>query len=93
MQENPPPTLDMTPDGEFRAAPARLGWGMRVFLVAFSVSLVTGLIAVVVLSLYVALLLIPLAIGLTACAYVAQRWRAWRAGAASVGGEHGGFGA
>jgi hypothetical protein len=91
MQDHPPPTLDMTPDGDFRAAPARLGWRMRVFLVAFGVSLVTGLIAVVVLSLYLALLLIPVAIGLTAFAYVAQKWRAWRAG--SVRGEHGGFGA
>jgi hypothetical protein len=93
MHDYPPPILDMTPDGAFRAAPARLGWGMRVFLVALGVSVVTGLIAVVVLLLYVAVLLIPIALGLAAFAYLSDRWRAWRAGAGSVGGERGGFGA
>ena len=91
MQEQHGPLLDMTPDGTFRAAPVRLGWPLRVFLVALGVSFVAGIIASVALLIYAALLLLPVAVGLAVFGYCSARWRAWRA-ADSVRGQGGRFG-
>lgn len=80
VQDHSPPTLDMMPDGQFRAAPPRLGWPARVFLVALGVSFVAGIVASVALLIYVALLLVPVALALAAYGYFSMRVQAWRAG-------------
>ena len=55
-----PPTLDMTPDGEFRPAPRPngivLGWKSRVLIAALGVSFVLGIVASAALLLPLVLL-------------------------------------
>jgi predicted branched-subunit amino acid permease len=80
MQFRQPPLLDMTPQGEFRTPGFRLGWPMRVGLVAMGVSLVAGVVAMGALLIYLALILIPVAIVAGAVAYVALRLQVRRAG-------------
>ncbi len=75
MDRRFPKTIDMTPEGEFRspmATPA-ISWPARVGLVALGVSLVTGLVASLALLAYLALLLLPIAIGAGLVAYLALR--------------------
>ncbi len=74
----------MTPDGEFRAARFqaggfRLPWPTKVFLAAIAVSLVAGVVASFALLIYLALLLIPVALVVGAVGYVALRVQAFRA--------------
>jgi hypothetical protein len=80
MKQSQGPVLDMTPEGDFRPTGLRLPWPTRVFLVAIGVSFVAGLIASAALLIYVALLLIPVALGLAAFGYSSYRLQAWRAG-------------
>ncbi len=73
----------MTPDGEFRqpqfhAGGFRLPWPTKLFLVALGVSLVAGVVASFALLIYLALLLIPVALAVGAVGYVALRVQALR---------------
>jgi TctA family transporter len=69
----------MMPDGQFREVSPRLGWPARVFLMALGVSFVAGIVASVALLIYVALLLLPVALALAAYGYFSIRLQAWRA--------------
>ena len=70
---NGPPTLDMTPDGEFRPAPRPmppvLGWKARLILIALGSSFVLGIVAS-------AALLLPVVLAAAVYFYVALRLRA-----------------
>jgi hypothetical protein len=70
---NFPPTLDMTPEGEFRAVPRPsapvLGWKARLLLVALGSSFVLGVVAS-------AALLLPVLLAAAVYGYVALRLRA-----------------
>jgi len=70
----------MTPQGEFRAPAFRLSWPMRIGLVALGVSFVAGIVASFALLIYLALILIPVALAAGAVAYVAIRLQLWRSG-------------
>ncbi len=74
---DPRPTLDMTPDGQFRgptAAPA----SVKLLRYAVVAAVLAGSLALAALVLWAALLLIPLAIGAALVAYGAFKWRMWR---------------
>lgn len=82
-----PRIIDMTPDGAFREPP-RPKLSTRVLGIAILVAVVAGAIVVAALALYVALALIPVVLGAAAVAYLAYRYRLWRARRASFGGPH-----
>ena len=84
MNTSQPPLLDMTPEGEFRAPAFRLSWPMRVGLVALGVSFVAGVVATVMIVIFLALSAVPLMLGAAAIAYAAFRLQARRGGGALV---------
>ncbi len=71
--------LDMTPDGQFRQ-PARPPLSARVLAVALAVLAISAALAIGALALWLALILVPVALGAAAVAWLAWRYRLWRAG-------------
>lgn len=71
------PTLDMTPEGEFRTPPPT-PWATKLLRYAIVVAVLAGLFAVAALVLWAALIMIPIAIGAALVAYGAFRWRMWQ---------------
>ena len=77
------PLLDMTPDGGFRDAPGTSPV-TRLMRVAVMVAVVAAALAVAAFALWLALILVPVALGAAAIAWLAFRWRLWRYSAASA---------
>jgi uncharacterized membrane protein len=73
------PVLDMTPDGRFRAPPARSGPLAQIGLIAFAVAVIAGGLAIAALALWFALAIIPVAIAAALVAYAIFRFQLWRA--------------
>ena len=76
------PVLDMTPDGQFVDAPPTPGmppFGVRVMGISILVAVLAGFAAIALLALWLALQLIPIAIGAGLIAYGVFRFQAWRA--------------
>ena len=73
--------LDMTPDGRFRG-PSRPPLSTRVLGIALAVTAIAAALALGALALWFALVLIPVALGAAAVAWLAWRYRLWRAGRA-----------
>jgi hypothetical protein len=71
-------TIDMSPDGTIRSTGLRLSWPMRIGLVALAVSFVAGAVAVGAIMLYLAVILIPVALIAAGIAYVSLRVQMWR---------------
>lgn len=71
--------IDMGPDGSFREV-GKPSLATRIFFWAVVVATVVGSIVVAALALWVALALIPLALGAAVIAYLAFRFQLWRAG-------------
>ncbi|HLB97738.1 MAG TPA: hypothetical protein VJK90_08750 [Acetobacteraceae bacterium] len=69
----------MRPDGGFRE-PAKPPLAARIFFWAILVATITGAVVIAALALWVALALIPLAIGAAIVAYLAFRFQLWRSG-------------
>jgi hypothetical protein len=83
MRDRMPVTIDMTPAGEFvRPAPKpalSLGkWPLRIGIAATVVALIAGAVTVAALFLWVASLLLPVALVAGAIAYGAFRFQALR---------------
>jgi hypothetical protein len=79
-----PRTLDMTPDGEFVApyVPEPRGpgvWAVRLGLAAAVVAAIAGAVVVAALMLWVASVMIPVALIAGVVAYAAFRFQVWRA--------------
>jgi uncharacterized RDD family membrane protein YckC len=72
------PTLDMTPEGEFRTPP-KPSWAQRVLAGAIVVAVLSTMLVIAALALWFALFLIPVALGAALVAYLAYRWRIWQA--------------
>jgi hypothetical protein len=72
------PTLDMTPEGEFRTPPQPT-WAQRILRAAIVVAVLAAGLAIAALALWFALILIPIALGAALVAYLAFRWRIWQA--------------
>jgi len=75
------PVIDVTVDGRF-VDPARPASALtaKVFGVAVLVAVLAGTAAMALLALWLALQLIPIAIGAALVAYGVFRYRLWRAG-------------
>lgn len=79
MRERLPQTLDMTPQGEFVTRPAGGGWPLRLGLGAAIVAAVAGGLALAAVFLWLASVLIPVALVAGLVAYLAFRYQMWRA--------------
>ena len=78
-----PETIDMTPDGKIgdggRTGPAlRLSWPMRVAAAGVVVAVLAGFAASAVILLWLASILIPIAVVAGLVAYAAFRFQVWR---------------
>ncbi len=80
MVENPRPRIiDMTTQGEFVVPPAaRASWPLRLGVGAALVAAIAGGLAVAALFLWVASILIPVALVAGLVAYAAFRFQMWR---------------
>ena len=78
IHDKEPPLLEMTPDGRFYE-PSRTPLIGRIGRVAFVVAVLCGILASIALTIYIALLLIPIALGAGLIAYAAFRYQMWRA--------------
>jgi hypothetical protein len=78
MNRRPPPELDMTVDGEF-VSPPKVPISSRILLWAIVIAIVAGALSLAALALWVALLILPVALGAAGVAWVVFRYRVWRA--------------
>jgi len=80
-----PPELDMTIEGDFRT-PGRPPLLNRILLWAVIVAVVAGGLVFAALALWLALIILPVAIGAAVIAWAIWRYQVWRAGG-SIGGS------
>ena len=78
MNQRVPPELDMTINGDF-VAPARPPITSRILMWAIVVAVLAGAISLAALALWVALLILPVALGAAVVAWGILRYRVWRA--------------
>ena len=77
MSDRVPPEIDMLPDGSFR--PTQPPIAARLFRWAVVIAALAGALALAFVALWLALLLIPVAIGAGLIAWLAFRYQVWRA--------------
>ena len=78
MSDRVPPELDMLSDGSFRTPP-RPPILTRVFIWAAVVAVIAGGLALAAFALWLALLLVPVALAAGGIAWLAFRFQLWRA--------------
>lgn len=78
MDQRRPPELDMTINGEF-VSPPKVPISSRILMWAMVIALLAGALSLAAFALWVALLILPVALGAAAVAWVMFRYRAWRA--------------
>lgn len=78
MAYDPQRELDMTPDGEFRAA-KRSPLSAKIIAYAVVVAVMAGAFAMAALALWVALALIPVVFAAVLVIVLTMRFRMWRA--------------
>ena len=78
MRSRLPTTLDMTPKGEFVAPVPASTWPLRVGLGAALIAAVAGGLALAAVFLWVASVLVPIALVAGLIAYAAFRFQMWR---------------
>ena len=85
MNTHRPPDLDMNLQGEF-VEPPRPPIQSRIMLWAIVVAVLAGAFTIAAAALWLAMVLLPIAVGAGAVAYGLYRFQAWRAGA-SISGQ------
>jgi hypothetical protein len=86
---NRPPELDMTVDGAFRTPP-KPPLLNRILVWAVIVAVLAGSLVVAALALWLALIILPVAIGAALIAWIVYRYHAWRSAGSLRGGQVGG---
>ena len=87
MSDRVPPELDMRADGSFRLPqPPRPPILTRVFIWAAVIAVIAGGLALRAFALWIALILVPVALLAAVIAWLAFRFQLWRA-RGSVGGQ------
>ena len=84
-----PPELDMTIEGEFRTPP-KPPLLNRILIWAIIVAALAGALVFAALALWLALIILPVAIGAAVIAWAIYRYQAWRAKGAAGGSIGGG---
>jgi hypothetical protein len=85
METRRPPELEMTLEGEFVAPPAT-PIVSRIFMWAVVIAVLAGALSVAAFALWIALLILPVALGAAVVAWAMFRYRLWRA-QQSMGGQ------
>ena len=78
MSDRRTPELDMLPDGSFRQ-PTRPPIMTRIFIWAAVIAAIAGALALAAFALWIALILLPIALLAGVIAWVALRYQIWRA--------------
>jgi hypothetical protein len=78
MPQRRPPELDMTIHGEF-VSPPRAPISSRILAWAIVVAVLAGALSLAAFALWLALLILPVVFGAAVVAWVAFRYRVWRA--------------
>ena len=88
MSDHVPPELDMRADGSFRLPPQppRPPLLTRIFIWAVVIAVITGGLAAAAFALWLALILVPVALLAGVIAWLAFRFQLWRA-RGSVSGQ------
>ncbi len=81
------PVIDMMPDGTFAAPPRAPRLLPQIIVAAAVIAILAGAVALAALAFWLAMTLLPIALGAGAIAYVAVRLQAWRARRGSLGGS------
>ena len=84
MNTRDPPELEMNLRGEF-VAPPRPPISTRILFWAIVIAAVAGALTVAAFALWIATMILPVAIAAAAVAWVMYRYRAWRAQRAMAG--------
>jgi hypothetical protein len=84
MNNHRPPELDMNLQGEF-VEPPRPPVTTRIMLWAIVVAVLAGALAIAAVALWLAMIVLPVAVGAGVIAYGLYRFQAWRAGASLSG--------
>jgi hypothetical protein len=87
MNQRRPPELDMTINGEF-VSPPRASVSSRILMWAIAIAVVAGALSLAALTLWVALMILPVAVGAAVVAWVMFRYRVWRAQRAMDGNRN-----
>ena len=74
-----PPMIEMSVDGRF-IDPRRISWPTRIAGVAIMIAVVAGAIGIAAIALWMATLLIPLAVLAGCVAWIAYKFQNWRNG-------------
>ncbi len=82
---NRPPELDMTIEGEYRTPP-KPPFMTRVLIWAIVVAVLVGSFALAAFALWLALVILPVALGAAVVAWLIWRFQVWR-GNASIRGS------
>ena len=85
MSERRPPEFEMTINGEF-VSPPKAPISSRILVWAIVVAVLAGALSLAALALWLALLILPVAIGAVIVAWLMFRYRVWRAQRA-MGGQ------
>jgi membrane protein implicated in regulation of membrane protease activity len=78
MNQRPPPELDMTLEGEF-VSPPKPPVTSRILLWAIIIAVIAGGVSLAAFALWLALLILPVALGAAAIAWAMFQYRMWRA--------------
>jgi hypothetical protein len=85
MSDRVPPELDMRADGSFRLPP-RPPILVRIFIWAAVIAVIAGGLALAAFALWLALILVPVALLAAVIAWLAFRFQLWRA-RSSISGQ------
>ena len=77
MNQRHPPELDMTLEGEFVSPPAAT-ISNRILMWAIIVAVMAGALCLAAFALWIALLILPVAVGAVVVAWGVFRYRLWR---------------
>lgn len=77
MDKDQAPELEMTLNGEF-VSPPQLPLGNRLLLWAIIVAVIAGALCVAAFALWLALIILPVAVGAGVVAWGMYRYRIWR---------------
>jgi hypothetical protein len=81
MKQRRPPELEMTIDGEFVSPPTPPAAPIvsRIFVWAVVLAVFAGALSLAAFALWIALLILPVAVGAAVVAWAMFRYRIWRA--------------
>jgi hypothetical protein len=79
-----PPEIEMTPDGHF-VTPPKPPFMTRLLVWAVLIAVITSALCLAAFALWLALLILPVALGAALVAWATWRFQVWRAGKAVRG--------